>query len=171
MRLLLTAPHSRAWILFCRLIASVLVGIAQCYVFLAIATLFGIRFAVLGWVAVCVPFALGGMLFGAFGLLISSRIKQLQNFAGIMNFVIFPLFFLSTALYPLWRLQEGSPLLAMLARLNPFTYAVEAIRFALYLQIDVGAILVVFVLATISFGSAVIGYAPKVAQWRRVQGG
>ena len=28
-----------------------------------------------------------------------------------MNFVIFPMFFASSALYPLWRMQEGSPLL------------------------------------------------------------
>ena len=29
-----------------------------------------------------------------------------------MNFVIFPMFFASSALYPLWRVQEGSPWLA-----------------------------------------------------------
>ena len=48
-----------------------------------------------------------------------------------MNFVIFPMFFLSTALYPLWRLQETSPFLARLADWNPFTHAVESIRFAM----------------------------------------
>ena len=41
-------------------------------------------------------------------------IKQLENFAGVMNFVIFPMFFASSALYPLWRVKESS--LAPLSR-------------------------------------------------------
>ena len=35
-------------------------------------------------------------------MLLSSVIRQLENFAGVMNFVIFPMFFASSALYPLW---------------------------------------------------------------------
>mgnify|MGYP003341537894 CR=1 FL=1 len=38
-----------------------------------------------------------GLMLGALGLLLSSLIRQLENFAGVMNFVIFPLFFMSTA--------------------------------------------------------------------------
>ena len=49
-----------------------------------------------------------------------------------MNFVIFPMFFASSALYPLWRLRESSVLLHDIAAANPFTHAVELIRFALY---------------------------------------
>ena len=48
------------------------------------------------------------MMFGALGMLLSSTIKQLENFAGVMNFVIFPMFFASSALYPLWKMREGS---------------------------------------------------------------
>ena len=60
-------------------------------------------------------------------MLISSGIKQLENFAGVMNFVIFPMFFASSALYPLWRVQEGSPMLYYVCQFNPFTHAVELI--------------------------------------------
>jgi len=49
-----------------------------------------------------------------------------------MNFVIFPMFFMSTALYPLWKMKESSVLLSKLAQYNPFSQAVELIRFALY---------------------------------------
>ena len=35
--------------------------------------------------------------------------KQLENFAGAMNFVIFPMFFASSALYPLWRVKRKRP--------------------------------------------------------------
>ncbi len=72
------------------------------------------------------------MMLGALALLMSSLIRQLENFAGVMNFVIFPMFFASSALYPLWRIREGSPYLYEIARFNPFTHAVELIRFALY---------------------------------------
>ena len=72
----------------------------------------------------------------ALGMLLSSLIKQLENFAGVMNFVIFPMFFASSALYPLWRVREGSPWLATACELNPFTHAVELIRFAFYGQIN-----------------------------------
>jgi ABC-2 type transport system permease protein len=41
-----------------------------------------------------------------------------------------------SALYPLWRVREGSPSLATVCRLNPFTYAVELIRFAFYGRIE-----------------------------------
>ena len=79
---------------------------------------------------------LAGLMLGALGLLLSSMIKQLENFAGIMNFVIFPMYFASPALYPLWRIQESSPLLYKICLANPFTYAVELIRFAFYGQIE-----------------------------------
>ncbi len=53
-----------------------------------------------------------------------------------MNFVIFPMFFLSSALYPLWKMQEASVLLCQICSLNPFTQAVELIRFALYGELN-----------------------------------
>ena len=68
-----------------------------------------------------VELALSGLMLGALGMLISSGIKQLENFAGVMNFVIFPMFFASSALYPLWRVRESSPLLYYVCELNPFT--------------------------------------------------
>jgi ABC-2 type transport system permease protein len=49
-----------------------------------------------------------------------------------MNFVIFPAFFLSSALYPLWQIQETSEIVYQLAVLNPFTYVVESIRFGIH---------------------------------------
>jgi hypothetical protein len=53
-----------------------------------------------------------------------------------MNFVIFPMFFASSALYPLWRVREASLPLYWACMANPFTHAVELVRFALYLRFD-----------------------------------
>ena len=82
-------------------------------------------------------------MFGALGMLVSSTIKQLENFAGIMNFVIFPMFFASSALYPLWKMREGSLWLYYICLYNPFTYAVELIRFAFYIEVNWQALAVV----------------------------
>src|SRR5262249_9118254 len=86
--------------------------------------------------------------------------KQLENFAGVMNFVIFPMFFASSALYPLWLVQQSSPVVYTICRLNPFTYAVELIRFALYLRVDWLSLTVVATATTVFTLGAIIPYAP-----------
>ena len=53
-----------------------------------------------------------------------------------MNFMIFPMFFASSALYPIWRVQEASPFLYYVCQFNPLTHAVELIRFALHGKVN-----------------------------------
>jgi ABC-2 type transport system permease protein len=135
MRLLLTAPLPRPWILFSKLVATAVLSLAQAAAFVAVAALLGTVLPVWGpqtphvlLAAVC-----GALMLGALGLLLSVHIQQLENFAGTMNFVIFPMYFMSTALYPLWKLEEsGAEWVYRLAQVNPFTHAVEWLRFALY---------------------------------------
>jgi ABC-2 type transport system permease protein len=77
-----------------------------------------------------------------------------------MNFVIFPMFFASSALYPLWRVKEASLWLWYACQANPFTHAVELVRFALYGRFEPVAFGVVL-LALLVFGAlAVLGYDP-----------
>jgi ABC-2 type transport system permease protein len=135
MRTLLVAPFPRSFLLVSKLIGGVAVAVLQAYTFLVIAYFWDIQPPWIGYVAVLPALILSGLMLGALALLMSSLIKQLENFAGVMNFVIFPMFFASSALYPLWRIREGSPLLYEIARFNPFTHAVELIRFAMYGQI------------------------------------
>jgi ABC-2 type transport system permease protein len=114
---------------------------------------------------------LSGLMLGALGLLLSSFIKQLENFAGVMNFVIFPMFFLSTALYPLWKLKESSLLLYSLAKYNPFSQAVELIRFALYGQFNQEALLFTLGAFIVFITAAIIGYNPSKGMMIRKGGG
>ena len=111
MRTLLVSPLPRWFLLVSKLLAGVAVSVLQVYAFLLIAWFWEIEPPPLGYLAVLPALILAGLMLGALGLLISSLIKQLENFAGVMNFVIFPMFFASSALYPLWRVQESSPLL------------------------------------------------------------
>ncbi|MDX8348934.1 ABC transporter permease [Cognatiyoonia sp. IB215446] len=167
MKLLLTSPLPRWWLLMCKLLGATAISILQVYAFLAIAAAFGIAMPALGYVAALPALAVAGLMLGALGLLLSSFIKQLENFAGVMNFVIFPMFFMSSALYPLWKMAESSELLHDICALNPFTHAVELIRFALYLQFN-GPALGWTVLAACVFTTAALwGYSPEGTGIRR----
>jgi len=160
MRVLLTTPLPRAYLLFCKLAAGAAVSLIQAYAFLAIAALFGITFAPLAYVAAFPVLVLTGLMLGAVGLVLSSQIRQLENFAGVMNFVIFPAFFLSSALYPIWKMRESSDVLAFICSVNPFTHAVESVRFALYLQASPPSLAVTAGVLVASTVLAVIGYDP-----------
>jgi len=103
---------------------------------------------------------LSGLMLGAVGMLLSSTIRQLENFAGVMNFVIFPTFFLSSALYPLWKMQESSVLLFQICSANPFTHAVELIRFALYAEVNWESLGWTALALAVFLGAAVYGYNP-----------
>jgi len=94
-------------------------------------------------------------------MLISSVVKQLENFAGVMNFVIFPMFFASSALYPLWQVRESSPFLYYVCQANPFTHAVELIRFSLYAQINWVSLAVVCGCTALFVLGAIFAYDPS----------
>ena len=65
-------------------------------------------------------FAMTGM-----SLLIASRMKSIEAFQVIASFVLVPMFLFSSALFPL---NDLPPWLAVVARLNPLTYAVDGVR-------------------------------------------
>lgn len=160
MRTLLVSPFPRWYLLVSKLLAGVAVSLLQVYAFLAIAWFWDIRPPPVGYLAVLPALVVSGLMLGALGMLLSSGIKQLENFAGIMNFVIFPMFFASSALYPLWRMAEASPLLYRICVLNPFTYAVELIRFALYAEVNWLALAVAGGCTAAFLGSAIVAYDP-----------
>lgn len=171
MRSLLVSPAPRWYLLGSKLVASVLVACLQVYAFLVIARIWGVKPDPLGWLTVLPALLLAGLMLGALGLLISSAIKQMENFAGVMNFVIFPMFFASSALYPLWRLRESSPLLQSIAFYNPFTHSVELIRFALYAKLNLQALMVTLGCTAVFFGLTLFMYNPAKGLWRAARGG
>jgi ABC-2 type transport system permease protein len=161
MRSLLVSPFPRWFLLTSKLAGGVAVSIVQVYVFLLIAWFWEVEPPIAGYFALLPALVLSGLMLGSLGLMLSSVIKQLENFAGVMNFVIFPMFFLSSALYPLWRMKEASPLLYQICQFNPFTYAVELIRFALYLKVDWFSLVTVATCTLVFLSLAVFAYNPS----------
>ncbi len=160
MRTLLVSPFPRWFLLSSKLVAGTLVSILQVYAFLAVAWFWDVEPPLIGYLTVLPALILSGLMFGALGMLLSSLIKQLENFAGIMNFVIFPMFFASSALYPLWRVEESSLLLYRVCSLNTFTYATELIRFALYSKLDPLSLAVVVSCTVVFMAGAISAYDP-----------
>tara|TARA_Y100001970_G_C14222091_1_gene853308 strand:+ start:464 stop:1315 length:852 start_codon:yes stop_codon:yes gene_type:complete len=169
MKILLTAPLPRWYMLLAKLISGTVLSILQAYCFLIICipivniyTPFLTNYT--GWLLAFPFIVLFGLMLGSLGLLLSVHIKQLENFAGTMNFVIFPMFFISSALYPLWRLVDnGAIFVYYLANANPFTYGVEMIRAASLGTFYLNGFIVCIVCTIIFLFLAIRGYNPQVS--------
>lgn len=59
------------------------------------------------------------------GVLVATRLKTMQGFQMIMNFIMMPMFFLSGAMF---QLTSAPKWMDILARVNPLTYGVDAMR-------------------------------------------
>ncbi len=127
MRMLLVAPFHHAWIVVARILSAATVAVVQAVVLLLVLSAAGFVSA-----GTCFPLLILGVLLTALaaaslGLLIAVWVQSLENFAVMMNLVIFPLFFLSGALYPV---QSLPPWLAWVAMANPFSYGVDLLKHA-----------------------------------------
>ena len=161
MKILLTSYINRNYLLFCKMFATAIVSTLQAIAFLIIAVLYGVDISY-GAIVLTIPIIMvSSIILNAFALFISSVIKQLENFATVMNFVIFPMFFLSSALYPLWKIKDSSLLLFNISSYNPFTYIVEAVRFSLYGKFEKEIFLILGISLVISLIMAFVGFKSK----------
>ena len=63
------------------------------------------------------------------GVSLALRMDTVEGFHNLVNFLFFPLFFFSSAIFPM----EGVPVwMAVLMRLDPLTYAVDGLRHILH---------------------------------------
>jgi ABC-2 type transport system permease protein len=127
LRLMLAGPAGVPAILAGRAIAATAIGILQGGVLLfcvpIVAPVTALQFG-----NALVALALGAAASSALGLLVAAPLRSVENFASVINVVLFPLFFLSGALYPTGRMPAG---LRHVAQLNPVSYAVDLMRAAL----------------------------------------
>ena len=127
LRLMLASPAGVPAVLAGRAVAATLVGTLQGGIVLAFAPLV-IRVTAGSWLAALGSLVAVSAMSGVLGLLLAARLRSVENFAGIINVLLFPLLFLSGALYPTDGMPAG---LRTLARLNPVSYAVDLMRYAL----------------------------------------
>jgi ABC-2 type transport system permease protein len=122
----MVAPVSRVSIMLGRTLGGATVATLQGVIVL-IVTLF-VGFHPASWAAlipaVLVMFLIG-TLFSSLGLMVASLLRDMQGFQLIMNFLVMPLFFLSGALFPL---DSVPTVLLWIARFDPLSYGIDALR-------------------------------------------
>lgn len=127
LRLMLASPAGIPVVLAGRGAAAAVVAAVQGGIVLACAPFF-MPVSWPGAVAAAGALLLASVMSAMLGLLVAARLRSVENFAGVINVVLFPLVFASGALYPTAGMP---PLLRALARINPVTYSVDLLRHAL----------------------------------------
>jgi ABC-2 type transport system permease protein len=123
---LLVAPINRSSIIFGRLTADLVRGIAAATLVLLVGIALGARIesGVSGAVLIVLLSALFGVAYAGFGILVALRTRNVQ--ATQSSFLLFfPLLFLTPNFVPFDRL---SPLMETLARINPISYVIVGLR-------------------------------------------
>lgn len=122
----LVAPVSRLTIMFGRTLGGATVATIQGIIVFFLALAIGFRPTHVWMFFPALLFMLLiALLFTALGTAIASRLNDMQGFQLIMNFVVMPIFFLSGAIFPLNKVPTA---LAVVVKLNPLSYGIDAIR-------------------------------------------
>ena len=127
MRMMIVAPLPHAWIVVAKLLSAALAAIVQCLLLLAVLAVLGYLGAGIDWGLLSAGLVVTSLACAGIGMLTASFSRTLDNFAAIMNFVIFPVFFLSGSLYPVQNLPA---VLRWVATLNPYSYGVDLLKHA-----------------------------------------
>ncbi len=148
---IMVAPVSRVSIVLGRIAGGATTTLIQAVFILCISFLMGFKIKAIVSVFLALVFmVMIAVTFIGLGLIFASKMRDIQGFSIVMNFVIFPLFFLSGALFPLENLPTW---LRYLSRLDPLTYGVDGLRGAL---IGVSSLPVVSNLIVMAIFSAIM---------------
>jgi ABC-2 type transport system permease protein len=125
----LVAPVSRLEIMLGQTLGGATTALIQGAIILVLSLFIGLQFpGMSGFLIAFVFMLLIGICFAAFGIAIASKMEDMHGFQLIMNFVVFPIFGLSGALFPISSLPSW---MAPITLLDPLTYGVEGIRYGL----------------------------------------
>jgi len=124
---LLATPLSRSSIVLGKAVGACVRALVQALLLLAVLALagIGVRWNVFGILGTLAMLMLGTAAFACMSMLLAAAIRERERFMGIGQLIMMPLFFASSALYPL-SVMPGW--LHVIARVNPLTYEVQGLR-------------------------------------------
>jgi ABC-2 type transport system permease protein len=164
---LLASPASRSSLVLGKALAGGGRALVQALIVYVASLAIGVhvRLDPVSIVAVGVVVVLGSSLFATFSLVIACLVRSRERFMGIGQLLTMPLFFASSAIYPI-ELMPGW--LRVVATLNPLTYMVDALRALMIdgagsrngVAVDIGVLAVVFV-ALVAIGGRLY---PRLAE-------
>jgi ABC-2 type transport system permease protein len=123
----LASPTPRAALVLGKALSAGLRGLTQAAIVYVLALLLGVQmnWNPLNLLGVFVIVILGAACFSTFSLIIACLVKTRERFMGIGQILTLPLFFASNAIYPIVLMPAW---LQAVARCNPLTYEVDALR-------------------------------------------
>ena len=157
---LLATPLPRLGIVLGKASGAVIRATIQAVVLLAVLAIaqIHIHWSVPGILGTLVLLAIGTAAFASMSMVLAAVVKTRERFMGIGQLIVMPLFFASSALYPLALLPTW---LRAVARVNPLTYEVEGMR-RMLLNLPVGDALWVDFLVTLGFCCLFAGLAARL---------
>ncbi|MCP8310022.1 MAG: ABC transporter permease [Candidatus Methylarchaceae archaeon HK02M1] len=153
----LVAPVSRLTIVIGQTLGGSTLAIVQGLTVLGISMLLGVKINLWGIIPALIFMALMAFFSVSMGLIIASKLDDFQGFQLIMNLLIFPLIFLSSAFFPI---ETAPDVMKGIMLGDPLTYAVDGLRgfligsFALPIYIDF-IVIVAFSVALLLIGAFV----------------
>lgn len=124
----MVAPVRRSTIFLGKTFGGMTTSLIQAFILLAIGIIIGINYTPYSILSFIVIILMLSFALTSLGLAIGSYMESLEGFQLIVSFVVFPLYFLSGALFPLDNIPKW---LSILTSINPATYAVEGLRFSM----------------------------------------
>lgn len=125
LREVMVAPVSRVAVSLGKVAGGGTVAVFQGVIILLLAPLIGVRFSLLQVIEILALMVLIAAVMSAFGILLAARQRTMEGFQVIMQFILLPMFFLSGAFFPL---TQAPPWLSAIAKIDPVTYGVDALR-------------------------------------------
>lgn len=153
----LVAPVPRTAVALGKVAGGSTTAMFQGVLLLVLAPLVQVRLTPFQWITLVAMMLLLAATMTSFGILIAARMRSMEGFHMMMNFLLMPMFFLSGAFFPL----RDVPLwMAWLAKFDPVTYGVDAFR-RVILQRTVPE----FVLRLVTLYPLEVNLALLVAYW------
>lgn len=123
----LVSPTPRSALVLGKALSAGIRSLSQAVIIYILALLLGVKMnwnplALLGVLTIIM---LGAAFFSTFSLIIACLVKTRERFMGIGQILTIPLFFASNAIYPISMMP---PWLRVVAKINPLTYQVDALR-------------------------------------------
>ena len=124
---LLATPLSRTSIVLGKAAGACVRALVQALLLLAVIAVagIGVRWTLTGVIGTLAMLMLGTAAFACMSMLLAAAVRERERFMGIGQLIMMPLFFASSALYPL-AVMPGW--LHAIARVNPLTYEVQGLR-------------------------------------------
>lgn len=125
----LVAPVSRLHLMIGQALGGATTAVMQGLLVFIISIAIGVNLPGFSGILISLVFMfLIGLSFTSVGIAFASRMEDTHGFQLIVNFVLFPVFFLSGALFPLDRIPDW---LSVLTYIDPLTYGVEGMRYGM----------------------------------------